>query len=509
MTDPASSPTPGVNDPAHRERKLARVFGSSMVWSAANNLATNGVSILVFIFLTYKLEPAVFGIFALGVIIVDYFTFQARSACIDACIQRRYYSSLEMDSAFWGMMAVTLVAIVICGAAGLWLAQANDLPGLTLVMPVLALTLLPIPLQVSPSAIMNRDYDFKGNAIRTILSVAAGAVAAIVTVFMGAPEWALVAQRGVQVVATSALSVLRVHWWPGLSFSLPLAAGFLKDAGRIFVAQALASTHLRVLDLVVAFGFGAAAVGFMRVASRFAEILLGTLLAPISSLWVLLLSEKPQDRIDRSLIYRRLTQMSAVIAAPMFAGLALCSEEVVAVALASNYAPAANMLAIFSLVGLFSPLTYFRNAALIAIKRLNLLIAYTLLDVVVVIIATLLLVNHSVEAVIASLMIMELVRLALTTPLLLKEMKTTASALLMAALPAYAATAVMAGAVIAVDVQAAAFAPWVQLLLKVAAGAAAYAGYLLIFHRSWSMTAIDMFRPQARDAALATASAAG
>ena len=512
MTEPTSPPPTDVHDPAaRRERKLARVFGSSMIWSTANNLATNVVTMLVFIFLTYQLEPAVFGIFALGVIIVDYFNFQARSACIDACVQRRYYSPLEMDSAFWGMMAVTIVVIVICGFAGLWLAQANDLPSLALVMPVLALTLLPVPLQVPTSAIMGRDYDFKGIAIRTIVSVLAGGIAAIVTVFMGAAEWALVAQRGVQVTATSAFSVLRVRWWPGLRFSLPLATGFLKDAGRIFTAQAIASSQMRVLDLVVAFGFGPAAVGFMRIASRFVEILQGTFIAPISSLWVLLLSEKPQDRIDRDLIYRRLTQMSAIISLPMFAGLALSSEQVIAVTLAPDYAPAAKLLAVFCLVGLFSPLTYFRNAAMIAVKRLNLLITYSVLDVIVVIAAALLLMNYSVEAVIASLLVMELIRVALTVPLLLKEMKTSASALLLSVLPAYTATAVMAAAVFGVSLQAAPYGPWILLALKVFTGAAAYIGYLLIFHRNWSMTAINMLRPQMRETALApaTASAAG
>jgi teichuronic acid exporter len=508
MTEPASPPSPDVHDPdARREHKLARVFGSQMMWSTANNFATNLVTMFVFIFLTYQLEPAVFGIFALGVIIVDYFNFQARSACIDACVQRRYYSPLEMDSAFWAMMAVTVVVIVICGFAGLWLAQANDLPSLAVVMPVLALTLLPVPLQVPTSAIMGRDYDFKGNAIRTIISVAAGGVAAIAAVFMGAPEWALVAQRGVQVTATSAFSVLRVRWWPGFSFSLPLAAGFLKDAGRIFAAQAIASSQMRVLDLVVAFGFGATAVGLMRIASRFVEMLLGTFVAPISSLWVLLLSEKGKDRIDRDLIYRRLSQMSAIIALPMFAGLALCSEEVIAVTLASDYAPAASLLSIFCLVGLFSPVTYFRNAAMIAVKRLNLLITYSVLDVVVVIIAALLLMRYSVEAVVASLLILEIVRVALTVPLLLKEMKTKASALFLAMLPAYAATAVMAAAVFAIDVQAASFGPWIQLALKISTGGFAYVGYLLIFHRKWSMTAINMLRPQKRETVLAPAAA--
>jgi hypothetical protein len=65
--------------------------------------------------------------------------------------------------------------------------------------------------------------------------------------------------------------------------------------------------------------------------------------------------------------------------------------------------------------------------------------------------------------------------------------------------------------VFAVNLQAASYGPWILLALKVSTGAFAYIGYLLIFHRNWSMTAINMLRPQMRETALApaTASAAG
>ncbi|MBA3067989.1 MAG: oligosaccharide flippase family protein [Hyphomonas sp.] len=482
------------------EKRLARAFGSSMIWNIANNLATNCVTLFVFIFLTYKLDAAVFGLFALGVIIVDYFNFQARSACLDAAVQRRAFTPHEMDTVFWAMMGVTVCVIIVCAFAGSWLAQANNQPSLTYMMPVLALTLLPVPLSVPPNAVMMRDHDFKGGAIRGIISAIVGGAVALAVVFSPISEWALVAQRGTQVTVSAVIMALRVRWWPGFHFSPPLAASYLKDAGRIFAAQAIASSNMRVLDLVVAFGFGAAAVGFMRIASRFVDILYGTFIAPISSLWVVLLSEGTQTKGDRDMLYRRLTQMSALIALPIFGGLALTSKDVIAVTLSPDFAPTASILVILCAVGLFSPLTYFRNAALVAVKRLNLLIAYSVLDIIIVIGASLWLTKFSVEAVVSSLLVLECVRLILTVPVLLKDMHTKAIGLFLAALPAYAACIVMVGAVWLVDIQSAGFDPWLRLGLKIAAGGFAYVAYLLIFHRKWSMTAINMLRPNGQPA---------
>lgn len=482
------------------EKRLAKAFGSSMVWNIANNFATNGVTLVVFIFLTYKLDAAVFGIFALGVIIVDYFNFQARSACIDAAVQRRLYSQEQMDTVFWAMMSVTLCVIVVCAFFGSWLANANGEPSLTYIMPVLALTLLPVPLAVPPNAVMMRDYDFRGGAIRGIIGAAAGGAAALIVVFSPYSDWALVAQRGTQVTVSAVIMAIRVRWWPGFHFSPQLAAGYLKDAGRIFAAQGIASSYMRVLDLIVAFSFGAAAVGFMRVASRFVDILYGTFIAPISSLWVVLLSEKSQTKGDRDMIYRRLSQMSALIALPIFGGLALTSTDVVAVTLSEDYASTGPMLTILCMVGLLSPLTYFRNAALIAVKRLNLLISYSVLDLVIVVAAALSLARYSAEAVVGALLVMEFVRLLLTVPILLKDMHTKALSLLMAVLPAYIACAVMAVAVWLVGTQTADAEPWLRLSLKIGAGGVAYIGYLVAFHRDWSITALRMLRPDTRSA---------
>lgn len=484
----------------HHESRLANAFGSSMVWNIANNLASNGVTLVVFIFLTYRLDATVFGLFALGVIIVDYFNFQARSACLDAAVQRRAYSKVEMDTVFWAMMGVTVIVIIVCAFAGSWLAHANNEPSLSYMMPVLALTLLPVPLSLPPNAVMMRDHDFRGGAIRGIIGAIAGGAAALIVVFSPFAEWALVAQRGTQVTVSAVIMALRVRWWPGFHFSRPLAAGFLKDAGRIFAAQGIASSYMRVLDLVVAFSFGAAAVGFMRVASRFVDVIYGTFIAPISSLWVVLLSEGTHNKGDRDLLYRRLSQMSALIALPIFGGLALTSSDIVAVTLSPEYKPTASMLMILCLVGLLSPLTYFRNAAMVAVKRLNLLITYSVLDLIIVIAAALALTRYSAEAVVASLVVMEVVRLLLTVPILLKDMHTKPLALLMAVLPAYVGCAVMAGAVTLTKMQTGHMEPWFRLGFEIAAGAAAYVAYLLIFHREWSMTAVKMLRPGGRPA---------
>ncbi len=452
------------------------------------------ITTAVFIYLTYKLDAAVFGIFALGVVVIDYFYFQARSASTDAILQRRQFDDKALDSVFWTSGLVILIVMIFCFFSGSALAASTNEPTLKYVLPALGLTLLPVPFSLSPGAVLMRDHDFKGIALRNILAAIAGCGAAIATVLSSYPEWALVAQRGMNALVSSVFLMLRARWWPGLNLSSTYAKGFLVDSGRIFAAQAIATSYMRILDVVVGISIGAAAVGYMRVAARFVDAIYGAFAAPIGTLWVVLLSEGTQTKEQLSTMYLRLTQMSSLICLPVFAGIALTSPDLVAFALDDSYGPVAPVLMVLGIAGLFSPIVYFRNAALTAIKKLNLLLVYSICDLFVVAGAALALMylNPNVSLIVCSLVILNSVRLFQTTPILLKEMSTKLSSLIQCMMPAYIAVAIMALVVLGLSPFVAELPAGVRLLIKAISGATAYFGYLLLLHKDWSATAISM-----------------
>lgn len=483
-----------TSPPDQHEERLAGAFRSSMFWNIANMGVSQVVTTAVFIYLTYKLDAAVFGIFALGVVVIDYFNFQARSASVDAVLQRRQFDDEALDSVFWASSLIILIVTIFCFFTGGLLAASTNEPKLQYVLPALALTLLPLPFSLSPNAVLMRDHDFKGVALRSIVAALAGCLAAILTVLSSFPEWALVAQRGVNVLVSTVFLMLRARWWPGMNLSLSYATGFLADTGRIFAAQGIANSYMRILDVIVGVAVGAAAVGYMRIAARFIDAIYGAFAAPIGSLWVILLSEGTQTKEQMSKMYLRLTQMSSLICLPVFAGIALTSSDLVELALNDDYAAVAPILMILGIAGLFAPIVYFRNAALTAIRRLNLLLAFSIFDLAIVTASALAIVyiKTDVSLIVGSLVVLNAVRVVQTMPVLLKEMSTKLSSFIMCILPAYIAVTVMGAAVLGITPYISDLPVLARLALKSALGAGAYFGYLLIMHKDWSETAISM-----------------
>ena len=484
------SPSVERND---ADRKLGGAFRSALFWNIANMGVSQAISVALFIFLTYKLDPIVFGVFALGVLIVDYFNYQIQSASVDAIIQSQDFSPRGLSSVFWAIFAIFLIGTLAIVMSGNLAARMLNEPRLASVLPALGLTILPLPFAMPCNAKLLAMHDFRGVAIRGILCAALSGIAALLSAMGPAPEWALVVQRAVQVCVYTLFVMLRAKWVPQFIFSFSIAWSFLTRMARIFFSQAIGSSYMRVLDIVVGMAFGAAAVGLMRIASRFVDSAQAAFATPIGSLWVILLSAKEsRDSGDRANILTRLTQMSALICVPLFAGLALTAQDLVDFVLDPDYAGASTYLVILALGGTLAPVAYFRNHALTALGRLNTLVILSIVDIGIITAAALLLRSISAEAVVSSLLLMNLVRVVVSAPIMVNAVGARWQDFVGAQLPAYLGCVVMAVVIIYVIGPLDDFEPYVRLGVKAVAGASAYFVYLMIFHSEWVDRAMEL-----------------
>jgi O-antigen/teichoic acid export membrane protein len=465
-----------------------------MLWNLANTIFSQVVTIVIFIFLTYKLEAHVFGVFALGVLFVDFFWVAGRSACADSAMQQNRFDQIALDTIAWSTAGIYLLVVaILCLITGL-VAKALNEPMLLTVMPALALSLLFVPPMVPCDILLFRRHDFRGVAIRNILSTSAGAISALVVAFSAYPEWALVAQRaGMQVVAIFVM-FFRTGWVPGFHFDAGYARKFLKDSGLIFAAQSLGGAPIKIMDGAVAVFFGTTAVGWMRVASRLIEAVYAAFANPISSLWVILLSAGDQSADERRTIYTRLSQMSALVCVPIFTGLTLVSTDLVAIALKPSFQPAGVFLALLSAAGILAPLAYFRNGGLIANKRYRYLIVLSIIDITLLLLLVQWLAPYGMYALVSGVIIVEVMKSAASVHTLTKAMNTPWISVLRSIYPAYLAALAMTIAVLGLAHFTEALPALARLAAKASIGAIVYAGYLIVFHRAWTLSGVDVIR---------------
>jgi O-antigen/teichoic acid export membrane protein len=507
MTEPAL-PSPVAAEQAATQAQEDRVSGAirgSMLWNLVNTVFSQVSTIAIFILLTFQLEPVVFGVFALAVVFVDFFWVNARSAALDATLQKNRFDQQSLNSIFLTLLALFAGVACVLSILGFVLSRMMHEPQLTGVMIALALLLVPLGLAVPGEAALMRDHQFKDIAIRNSAAAIGGGLLALAVAFSNWPEWALVAQRFGQLVIATVFILMRTPWRPGLSFDLQFAASFFKATSRIFVAQSLSASYLRVIDIVVASSFGTAVLGVLRVAARLIDAVYGAFASPVSSLWVILLSAGNKTAEERRHIFLSLTKMSSLICVPVFVGLALIANDLIFL-LDKDYTDSGPFLTILSIAGIFAPLAYFRNAGFIAIKRHNLLILLSSLDLLLVFVLGTYMTRYSVAHVVSVLVVLEALKALLAAIVLSKAMVTPKRALILTMLPAYLAGTAMAIAGLGLQRLVHDQPAMLQLALIVPVCALTYIGYVWLAHRDWAISALNVLLKRPAAAAESNAS---
>lgn len=463
---------------------------SAFVWNFVTLAFAQLVLAAIFLLLASRLDPATFGIFALASVITDVFYALGTAAAVDAIVQRQDFSRRTLSSITWAMSGICILMTVMFCAAAPFYAGAMGAPGIAGALEVLTLSTLMLPFVIGPTAIMRQKLDVKALALLNMVSSLMGGGAALIISFTPALEWSLVVQRLVMTASFIVLATARTRLLPDLVMDRETVRNWMSSASRIFAGQGIASITPRLADVFTGAFFGATAVGYLRVATRLSDLLMGFLINPVSQLWVTLMSRTAGSTEARQSVFLQLTNLTALVALPGFVGLALIANEVVSLVLPRDYAPVAGPLAVLCLLGVFVPLTNPRNLLFTALRRFNYLIWFSVLDLVATALSMAIMARFGPVIMLCSGAFTSIIMIMFALPLILKDLKLPPTDVASHLLPPYVAVAAMAGCVIAVGPLLEGLPVIEALLIKIAIGVVAYSGVLMTFFRASVMQAL-------------------
>lgn len=478
------------NEPAGAGH-VGKAIRSAVVWNFAT-MAFGQVAIAsVFLLLAGKIDPVIFGTFALAAVLIDIFYNIGTASSVDALVQQQDYSRRTLSTVTWAAMGFCAIAAIIFVSCAGWYANAVGAPQVAGILEILSLTTLMIPFVIGPMTIMRERLDFKGIAVLGMISSLTGSLAALAVAYSPYIEWALVVQRIVMTLTLFGLATIRTRFLPSFEFDLSAARTWLSATSRIFAGQSFANTTPRLIDLLMGIFFGVAAVGHLRVALKLYELAISLFVNPFTQLWVVLLTRARESKESISGIFVHLNTLLSLIALPGFIGLALIAREVVAITLKPEYAPVADMLMVLGALGFFVPLNHSRNAVLTATRQFNSLVQLSMADMVATIVGMVALSYFGAPAMLGGLGVSSVMLVIVALPIMMRATHTKARDLFTAVLPPYVAVIVMAAGVLAVAPLLAGYDPIPSLIIKVAVGATIYLGVLGIFFRR---SVIDSFK---------------
>ena len=467
---------------------------SAMLWNLAHHGVSQLISAGVFLYLASRLDPVVFGVFALATVLSDAFAVEARSAAVDLTVAGRRYAGEALSTIFYCLLAAAAVAYAAVIAASFGLGALLQAPGLTVVAGVVGLNIFLAPRLAIHEALAVGELRFRALALRNISASLVSAAVAVLTVTLGADEWALVAQR-LSASAVGLFTLARLApWRPTAQFDRDSVPALARAFGKLWVSQLVTFGLGRAPDLLIGVRLGAAELGVYRVAARVVDIVQQAVTSPLSSLLVPVLSRFSGDLRAQAEQHRQIAALVSLLIAPAQAGLCVIAPDLVHSILAPEYARSGMLIAVLAGASLAAPFAHFRSGVLVSAGRPGMAASLALLDLAVT--AGAIWVGAGRDLLWAAWGVLgaSWVMAAISAVFTAQVLQTPLGSLLRACAPPYVAAAVMTAALYASASLVVDWSPAWRLAAAIPAGGAFFLSFLRLAYRDWLAERIRYLR---------------
>jgi O-antigen/teichoic acid export membrane protein len=367
MTEPsASSPATAAGDEAPRSEQR---YGLAVRWAYLNQFGRQLTSLIISLVLAALLGPKAFGIVALAAVFLAIFELIIDQSASQAVIQRPQIERAHLDSAFWSVMAMSIVmAVVAAATAPIW-ASIAKLPELTNVIRTLALTMPLSALATIQVAVLKRAMNFRAITIREMTGMWVSGVAGVVAAIAGLGLWALVVQMMVHSLVDVAVLWTISPWRPRFAFSLSHAQDLLPFSFGAVLNGLGVFLNSRVETILIGVLLGPVAVSVYRLASRLVNVVVDLAIGALGQVALPVLSELSGDEFrDRA---TSMLRQAAVFSCGMLAVVAAGSLPLTRV-LGDEWSDAFPTIPILALAAAFISLSALISATLQALGRAGL-----------------------------------------------------------------------------------------------------------------------------------------
>ena len=311
------------------------------------------------------LPPETFGLVALTMVYIALLQVFLEQGFVEAVVHSRSTNNSYLNTAFWTIFFLSAVLCVISIMGAPLVGSLFGEPELPPVLKGLAPLLL---LRGSISvhlALLQRKMKFGKLAAASMVGVLCGGMAGIISALVGLGVWSLVIFQLVNRLVESIIIWINSSWRPGWEIKSEEWPDLFRFGGSVTGSHLVNFVNRYGADLIIGLFFGPAAVGLYTLSFRIIRTLVNLFGSVISTVCFPLFSQLQDDQKTGRELFGSLIQQISLLSCPMFIGLALCAEEVVAVFFGDEWRAAVPLIQSLSFIGLLHSLYYLNNAVLL------------------------------------------------------------------------------------------------------------------------------------------------
>ena len=341
---------------------------SSLLWKFMERGGVQVTQFIVSIVIARLLLPSAYGAVAILMIFISIATVFVQSGLNTALIQKKDADDTDSSSVFFYCIAIAAIVYAVLFFSANTISSFFNIPRLTPLLRVLALTLFPGAINAVQLAILSKRMQFKKQFYAGIIACVVSGVAGIIMAYNGFESWALVAQQLIsQVTICIVLSIL-LDWRPKFLISFNRTKSLLSFGLKLLGARLIDTIYHNLESLIIGKFFSPATLAYCNKGKQFPLTLIDNIDGSIQSVMLPAYSAKQDDTPTVKSMLRRTVSMSTYIVFPAMIILAVVAKPLIVLLLGERWIDATPYLQLFCVISMLFPL---QTADLQAINALG------------------------------------------------------------------------------------------------------------------------------------------
>lgn len=374
-------------------------------WRFLERCGAQGVTFIVSIVLARLLDPNVYGTVALVTVFTTIMQVFIDSGMGNALIQKKDADDLDFSSVFFFNISVCSFLYLIMFFAAPFIAGFYKMPELTPIVRVLSLTLVISGVKNVQQAYVSRNMLFKKFFFSTLGGTIGAAVVGITMAYLGFGVWALVVQMLFNTAVDTIILWITVKWRPKMMFSFKRLKVLFSYGWKLLVSSLIDTVYNDLRQLIIGKLYTSDDLAFYNQGKKFPQLIVTNINTSIDSVLLPTMSKAQDDRSVVRSMTRRAIKTSTYLMMPFMMGLAICAEPLVSLILTDKWLPCVLFMRIFCVSYAFYPIHTANLNAIKAMGRSDLFLKLEIIKKIVGLIAILITMWISVEAMAYSLLV--------------------------------------------------------------------------------------------------------
>lgn len=345
------------------------------VWAGVGGNGAQALAFVMFVLISRVVGPEAFGAVAVALLMIEIcraFT----SECVAVnLVARGRFDKHSFDAGFGIAVPAAIAVSLLLAAAAPLVALVFNIAALERVVPQLAPLLAIHAFARLFEAELTVRMEFRALAIRAVSAVSVGGVVGIASAYAGYGVEALILQQWTAALVSLVLLGVQARWRPGFTYPRDVLYSLARQSALMAPAGLITSVRHSLDGLAVASFSGAAAAGLYNLAKRTRLALQLGLTAAIGRVSLPTFGKVKEDPARLSSALQQALRLSAIVAFPVFVGVAAVAPELIDVFLGAEWAGAAAPMALLMIGGAIAIATRLCENLLLVCGRRSAIVA--------------------------------------------------------------------------------------------------------------------------------------